>query len=87
MYRHSFLAHYTIRSLEATNGPPERPIGVIGDDRLEVATWGSRGSQLAFVLNGDLYYKASAATPPIRLTDTGRPGLIYNGAPDWVYEG
>lgn len=41
----------------------------------------------AFVWNNDLYVKISPTTPPQKVTDTGKENMIFNGIPDWVYEG
>lgn len=37
----------------------------------------------------DIYMRRLAREPSeeFRLTNTGRPGSICNGVPDWVYEG
>ena len=39
------------------------------------------------VKDNDIYYKSSLDASPDRLTDDGIKGSIYNGIPDWVYEG
>lgn len=40
------------------------------------------------VFNNDIYLKQSPTDETdTRLTDTGRPDLIYNGIPDWLYQG
>lgn len=39
------------------------------------------------VSENDIYLRMGpAATEDIRLTDTGVPGVIYNGVPDWLYQ-
>ena len=61
------------------------------DDRawLQLAEWGPAGSQLVLVLDNDIYYKASGAAQSrvLRLTASGRRGVVFNGIPDWLYEG
>lgn len=47
-----------------------------------------RGQSIVLVHTYDIYYKPSArATQTYRLTKTAIPGIIYNGVPDWLYEG
>lgn len=41
----------------------------------------------AYVWNNNLYVKTTPATPPHQVTDTGMENMIFNGIPDWVYEG
>lgn len=39
------------------------------------------------ISENDIYLRLTpAATEDIRLTDTGVPGVIYNGMPDWLYQ-
>lgn len=54
-----------------------------------LAQWAPTGSAIAFVLHDthDIYYKPTAESPAYRITNTGIPGVIYNGVPDWVNEG
>lgn len=56
---------------------------------LQLAEWGPTGSQLVLVQDNDLYYKASgsAQSRVVRLTSSGKPGVVFNGIPDWLYEG
>lgn len=40
------------------------------------------------VFNYDIYYRPGPrSTQSYRVTKTGVPGIIYNGVPDWLYEG
>lgn len=40
------------------------------------------------VQNNNIYYYTAAHDAPIQtLTTSGKDGEIYNGIPDWVYEG
>jgi hypothetical protein len=55
---------------------------------LQHVVWAPRGNALAFVYRNDIYYKTSALTSLVyRVTNTGRPGVVFNGVPDWLYEG
>jgi hypothetical protein len=55
---------------------------------LQHVVWAPRGNALAFVYYNDVYYKTSALNSSVyRVTHTGRPGVVFNGVPDWLYEG
>lgn len=55
---------------------------------LQHVVWAPRGNALAFVYRNDIYYKTSALTSHVyRITNTGQPGVVFNGVPDWLYEG
>lgn len=38
------------------------------------------------ISENDIYLRMGPAAEDIRLTDTGVPGVIYNGVPDWLYQ-
>lgn len=40
-----------------------------------------------YVKDNDVYYLSDVTAEPLRLTSTGVEGVIFNGVPDWVYEG
>ena len=40
-----------------------------------------------FVHNNNLYYQEDPLTTYTSVTNSGQPGLIFNGIPDWLYEG
>jgi len=55
---------------------------------LQHVVWAPRGNALAFVYGNDIYYKTSAATTHVyRVTNTGQQDVVFNGIPDWLYEG
>lgn len=55
--------------------------------RLQYAAWLGNTSGLLMISDNDIYLRvAPAATEDLRLTDTGEPGVIYNGVPDWLYQ-
>lgn len=54
--------------------------------RLQHATWLGNTSSLLMISENDMYLKMGPAVEEIRLTDTGVPGVIYNGVPDWLYQ-
>ncbi|KAJ1527285.1 hypothetical protein ONE63_008805 [Megalurothrips usitatus] len=55
---------------------------------LQLAEWGPTASQLILVQDNDIYHKASgsAQSRVVRLTSSGKRGLVFNGIPDWLYE-
>lgn len=47
-----------------------------------------RGHSLVMVYNYDIYYKTGPkSAQSYRITKNAVPGIIYNGVPDWLYEG
>lgn len=58
-------------------------------EQLQLASWAPVGTGLVYVLKNDIYYIPSPdrVLYPERITDDGVEGVIYNGVPDWVYEG
>ncbi|KAL1124200.1 hypothetical protein AAG570_001970, partial [Ranatra chinensis] len=88
MYRHTFLAYYHIVDLETKKDWPVMDVN--GNQILiQLVVWAPVGNAYAYVYLNDIYYRSSPREQLIqeyRLTHTGRPGTIYNGVPDWVYE-
>lgn len=55
---------------------------------LQLASWAPRGNALVYVYQNNIYYRPEAEMAvDYQITDTGVVGTIYNGVPDWVYEG
>ncbi|KYQ52768.1 Venom dipeptidyl peptidase 4 [Trachymyrmex zeteki] len=55
---------------------------------LQLATWAPRGNALIYVHQNNIYYRPDAEVAnDYQITNTGVFGTIYNGVPDWVYEG
>lgn len=56
--------------------------------RLQRASWLGNSTSLLMVADNDIYLRPSpVAEYEVRLTDTGLPGVLYNGVPDWLYQG
>ncbi|KAG6460920.1 hypothetical protein O3G_MSEX012305, partial [Manduca sexta] len=54
---------------------------------LLLAAWTPKGHGLITIKDYDIYYRpAPRSSTGYRVTDTGIPGTIYNGVPDWLYE-
>lgn len=87
LYRYTFLAHYHIIDLETKKG---WPVTDTNGNRipLQLVKWAPTENAYVYVYMNDIYLRRSARdqTEEFRLTNTGRPGTIYNGVPDWVYE-
>ncbi|XP_035828294.1 dipeptidyl peptidase 4 [Aplysia californica] len=85
IFRHSTTAEYSvyhIRTKDVTKIP-----GVTAEDpSYHYVAWTPTGRALVLIFENNIYYKADLKATPIQLTDTGIPGLYYNGVPDWVYE-
>lgn len=55
---------------------------------LILAMWTPKGHGLITVKDYDIFYRpAPRSSTGYRVTDTGIPGRIFNGVPDWLYEG
>ncbi|XP_023712953.1 dipeptidyl peptidase 4 isoform X2 [Cryptotermes secundus] len=89
VFRYSYEARYFIFEVQ-TSRKFELNLG--GNDAeshplLQDVVWAPRGNALAFVYRNDIYYKTSALTSHVyRITNTGQPGVVFNGVPDWLYE-
>ncbi|KAL0861658.1 hypothetical protein ABMA27_009147 [Loxostege sticticalis] len=93
VHRHSYLARYTVYDILTTESYPLTPLpdevgGVITEGpHLLLATWTPKGHGLITVKDYDIYYRpAPRSSTGYRVTDTGVPGTIHNGVPDWLYE-
>ena len=55
---------------------------------IQLVKWAPQGQAFAMVHDGDIYYKSSPKDATVhRLTNSGEPGVVFNGIPDWLYEG
>ncbi|XP_014247731.1 venom dipeptidyl peptidase 4 isoform X2 [Cimex lectularius] len=86
MYRYTYLAFYNFVELDTMKKWPLTDM--TGDEiPVQLVTWAPIGNAFVYVYMNDIYYKPSAKQQQeFRITRTGRPGSIYNGVPDWVYE-
>lgn len=68
---------------------PSKYYDLANKEHLQLAKWAPVGSGIVYILNNNIYYVSSPenAERPIQITRDGIPGIIYNGVPDWVYEG
>ncbi|XP_047506073.1 dipeptidyl aminopeptidase-like protein 6 isoform X1 [Pieris napi] len=94
LHRYSFLARYTVYDILTTESYPLTPLpdevggGVISEGPLLIlAMWTPKGHGLITVKDYDIYYRpAPRSSTGYRVTETGIPGTIHNGVPDWLYE-
>uniref|UniRef100_A0A672P7G0 Inactive dipeptidyl peptidase 10-like n=1 Tax=Sinocyclocheilus grahami TaxID=75366 RepID=A0A672P7G0_SINGR len=61
--------------------PPE-----VLNSKLQHAAWGVQGQQLVYIFENNIYYQSDVRTNSLRLTSSGKEGVIYNGIADWLYE-
>ncbi|XP_049787849.1 inactive dipeptidyl peptidase 10 isoform X1 [Schistocerca cancellata] len=89
VFRQSFTAHYTIYDVSNDHHIPVRLSDKpkVQQTRLQRATWLGNSTALLLVADNDLYLRpAPISDLDVRLTDTGQPGVFYNGVPDWLYQ-
>lgn len=56
--------------------------------RIQLVKWSPAGHSFVLVYEGDIYYYPNPKqNRTFRLTSSAQPGVIYNGIPDWLYEG
>ncbi|XP_067300735.1 inactive dipeptidyl peptidase 10-like isoform X1 [Pseudorasbora parva] len=85
VYRHSFTASYIIYNIHTREvlqlDPPE-----VLNSKLQHAAWGVQGQQLVYIFENNIYYQSDVRSNSLRLTSSGKEGIIYNGIADWLYE-
>jgi hypothetical protein len=60
----------------------------VQQSRLQHVTWLGNTTALILVAENDIYVRISPdGAHDFRLTVSGEPGIIYNGIPDWLYQG
>lgn len=57
--------------------------------RLQYATWVGNTTALIIIIDNDIYLRQNASNieEDVALTSTGEPSVVYNGIPDWLYQG
>uniref|UniRef100_A0A8C5DU09 Dipeptidyl peptidase like 10 n=1 Tax=Gouania willdenowi TaxID=441366 RepID=A0A8C5DU09_GOUWI len=61
--------------------PPE-----VVNSVLQYAAWGVQGQQLIYIFENNIYYQSDITSNSLRLTSSGKEGVIFNGITDWLYE-
>merc|ERR1719242_1214655 len=68
-------------------GPPPPPPGQAPPQLpLEFAMWGPKDASVAYVFGANIYYRDTPESQDIMVSTSGRPGVVFNGVADWVYE-
>ncbi|XP_029660600.1 dipeptidyl aminopeptidase-like protein 6 isoform X1 [Formica exsecta] len=88
VFRNTFTAYYTVYDVTNDHHTPLQLQASrrTQQTRLQYAIWLGNTSSLLMISENDIYLRMGPATEDIRLTDTGIPGVIYNGVPDWLYQ-
>uniref|UniRef100_A0A3Q2EDJ2 Dipeptidyl peptidase like 10 n=1 Tax=Cyprinodon variegatus TaxID=28743 RepID=A0A3Q2EDJ2_CYPVA len=85
VYRHSYMASYSIYNIHTREvwelDPPE-----VVNSVLQFAAWGVTGQQLIYIFENNIYYRSHVKSNSLRLTSSGKEGVIFNGIADWLYE-
>lgn len=56
--------------------------------RLQHVSWLGNTTALLIIFDNDIYLRHSPSEDnDTRLTFTGKPDTVYNGLPDWLYQG
>ena len=48
--------------------------------------WGPKAASVAYVFGANIYYRDTPESQDIMVSTSGRPGVVFNGVADWVYE-
>ena len=48
--------------------------------------WGPKGASVAYVFGANIYYRDTPESQDIMVSTSRRPGVVFNGVADWVYE-
>ncbi|KAJ6665444.1 hypothetical protein lerEdw1_003284, partial [Lerista edwardsae] len=85
IFHYSYTASYVIYNIHTREvwelNPPE-----VEDSVLQYAAWGVQGQQLIYIFENNIYYQPDVKSSSLRLTSSGKEGIIFNGIADWLYE-
>ncbi|XP_064307179.1 inactive dipeptidyl peptidase 10 isoform X2 [Phalacrocorax carbo] len=85
VFHYSYTASYVIYNIHTREvwelNPPE-----VEDSVLQYAAWGIQGQQLIYIFENNIYYQPDVKSSSLRLTSSGKEGIIFNGIADWLYE-
>ncbi|XP_053926198.1 inactive dipeptidyl peptidase 10 isoform X5 [Cuculus canorus] len=85
VFHYSYTASYVIYNIQTREvwelNPPE-----VEDSVLQYAAWGIQGQQLIYIFENNIYYQPDVKSSSLRLTSSGKEGIIFNGIADWLYE-
>ncbi|XP_060118068.1 inactive dipeptidyl peptidase 10 isoform X2 [Heteronotia binoei] len=79
------MASYVIYNIHTREvwelNPPE-----VENSVLQYAAWGVQGQQLIYIFENNIYYQPDVKSSSLRLTSSGKEGIVFNGIADWLYE-
>uniref|UniRef100_A0A8C7E4V7 Dipeptidyl peptidase like 10 n=1 Tax=Naja naja TaxID=35670 RepID=A0A8C7E4V7_NAJNA len=85
VFHYSYTASYVIYNIQTREvwelNPPE-----VEDSVLQYAAWGVQDQQLIYVFENNIYYQPDVKSSSLRLTSSGKEGIVFNGIADWLYE-
>ncbi|KAL1494674.1 hypothetical protein ABEB36_010240 [Hypothenemus hampei] len=83
VFRHSTTASYAVYDIA-----DDAYYDINDKNPVQLAKFDTMGHAFIYVYLNDIYYLPSVVdvANPIRITENGEEGVIYNGVPDWVYE-
>uniref|UniRef100_A0A4W6EZW4 Dipeptidyl peptidase like 10 n=1 Tax=Lates calcarifer TaxID=8187 RepID=A0A4W6EZW4_LATCA len=83
------LFAYDVKQVSSLTAPQEvwelDPPEVV-NSVLQYAAWGVQGQQLIYIFENNIYYQSDVKSNSLRLTSSGKEGVIFNGIADWLYE-
>ncbi|XP_058050362.1 inactive dipeptidyl peptidase 10 isoform X1 [Ahaetulla prasina] len=85
VFHYSYTASYVIYNIQTREvwelNPPE-----VEDSVLLYAAWGVQDQQLIYIFENNIYYQPDVKSSSLRLTSSGKEGIVFNGIADWLYE-
>ena len=90
MYRHSNVYRYSVLELSSSIVSRLQPTATSNPQLyLRYATWNKNSNNILYVYENDIYYRQTpnVETGDRQVTTTGEREAVFNGIPDWVYEG
>lgn len=83
------MARYSIIDLTKSIAHKLQPHASDSQLFLRYATWNKNGNSIIYVYENDIYYRQTpdSETNDVQLTNNGEREAVFNGVPDWVYEG
>lgn len=89
MYRHSNVYRYSVLDLVTSTVYRLQPTTSNPQLYLRYATWNKVSNNIFYVYENNIYYRSTpnVETSDFRVTTTGEREAVFNGIPDWVYEG
>ncbi|KAM0733934.1 Venom dipeptidyl peptidase 4 [Formica fusca] len=83
VFRHTTVRNYVVYDVNRSTYEK-----IANETPIALALWSPIGNDLVYIHDNDIYHMIfnHGQTIVRRLTESGKPGVLYNGIPDWVYE-